>query len=187
MTPWITKPIPFNIGQGAAAAAAVPCNFDYDYNCGTDQNTIGGDYGQYAIRNTTATETTVSTATWYLRQHTSGGSPSGTAQCHMYESDGTTKSASTLPVDVSGVTAGGIGEPVVFTFSPAVTWADDYYLAIEYGAGGTKPDTLACLSSYSTSGSCTSPTDMTYHYWINASSSWSSNTTYFLNCITACS
>ena len=33
--------------------ASAPCNFDYDYNCGIDQNTIGGDYGQYAIRNTT--------------------------------------------------------------------------------------------------------------------------------------
>ena len=188
MTPWITKPVPFNIGQGAAAAAAaVPCNFDYDYNCGTDQNTIGGDYGQYAIRNTTATETTVSTATWYLRQHTSGGTPSGDAICHMYESDGTTKSASSEPVDVSGVTAGGIGEPIVFTFDPAVTWADDYYLAIEYGASPTKPDTLAVLNSYPpTSGTCSDPVNMTYHNWVNATSSWGTYS-YFFNCITACS
>ena len=153
MTPNLTLNDPALVG--VAGTAEAPCNFDYDYNCGTDQNTIGGSYGQYAIR--------------------------------MYESDVTTKSASSDNVDVSGVTAGGIGEPIVFTFSPAVTWADDYYLAIEYGAGGAKPDTLACLSSFSTSGSCTSPTGMTYHYWINASSSWSSNTTYFLNCITACS
>ena len=53
MTPWITKPVPFNIGQGAAAAAAAaPCNFDYNYTCGADQNTIGNSgYEQYAIRN----------------------------------------------------------------------------------------------------------------------------------------
>jgi len=171
---------------GVAGTASAPCDFNYDYNCGTDQNTMGGDYDQYSIRNTTATETTVSTATWYLRQHTTGGSPTGNAQVHMYESDGTTKSASTDFVDVSGVTAGGIGQPIVFTFSPATTWRNNFYLAIEYGDGGTKPDTLAILNSYSTSGSCISPTGMTYHNWINNISSWGTFT-FFINCITACS
>jgi len=174
----------FGVAFGGGAAPA-PCNFDYDYNCATDQSTIGGPFGQYSIRNVTGTDTTVKTATWYLRQHTSGGTPSGNAQCHMYELDGTTKSASSDFVDVSGVTATGIGQPIVFTFDPAVTWSDDYYLAIEYGAGGTKPDTLAILNSYSTSGSCTDPTDMTYHNWVNATSSWG-NYSYFFNCVTSC-
>ena len=138
----------------------------------------------------TGTDTTVATADWYLNKRVGTIDPA-TAQLHMYESDGTTKSASSDSVDVSGVTATGIGEPITFTFSPAVTWSDDFYLAIEYGAGGTasQPLGLGVADSYSTTGSCTTPTDITCHYWVNATSSWATlfdGVNLFLNCETSC-
>ena len=194
MTPWITKPVPFNIGQGAATAAApAPCNFDYNYTCGADQNTIGNPgYEQYAIRNISGADTTVTTATWYFRRHTTGNPPTGTAQAHMYDTDGSSLLASSDTQSVTGIGALAdnctiIGTPIVFTFDPATLWADDYYLTIKYDASsGGGSDRLGVLNNSPPCvvGTCTSPSGFTYHF--GDAGSWSSSS-YFLNCITACS
>jgi len=173
----------------ASGGGGTPCEFDYSYICGIDSNAIGGSYDQLAIRNMKGVETTVATATWYLHKR---GTITGNAQCHMYEADGTTKSASSDFVDVSVVTAEkpSVGQPIVFTFSPAVTWADEYWLAIEYSGGD---DTLGVSSSYTTACGDALPTDIICYYWVNASSSWAalyyppSPGYVFYNCITACS
>jgi hypothetical protein len=163
-----------------------PCNFDYDYTCGADQNTIGNSgYEQYAIRNITGTDTTVATATWYFRRHTSGGTPTGTAQAHIYSTDGSTLLDSSDTQSVTGIGALAdnctiTGTAIVFTFSPATLWADDYYLTIKYTDGS---DRLGVLNSSCVVGTCTSPSGFTYHF--GDAGSWSSSS-YFLNCVTSC-
>ena len=184
----VTLPNKNNSSVAFGGNGGTPCNFDYSYICGDDSNGIGGDYDQLAIRNMKGESTTVATATWYLSVR--GQTITGNAQCHMYEADGTTKSASSDFVDVSGVTAakGSVGEPIVFTFSPAVTWADEYWLAIEYSGGD---DTLGTSSSYSVACGDTLPTDIICYYWVNATSSWAAlyypPDYVFYNCITSCS
>jgi len=168
-----------NFGVAFGGAAPAPCNFDYDFKTGEDRGVIGGSYSQYAIRNVTGTDTTVTTANWYFGKHASG-SPTGNAVAKLYNTDGTTLEATSDTVDVSGITStSGIGQPLTFTFSPAVTWVDDYYLAVEYTVGG---DRLTTVNSYPNAGS----TDFTYHYWVDASSSWTTMS-WALNCVTACS
>jgi hypothetical protein len=87
--------------------------------------------------------------------------------------------------NVDVVTATGYGQPCVFTFSPAVTWKDDYYLAIEF----PHADMIGIPNSYTNNGQ-TVPTDMTCYYWRNATSSWIywfDVVPLFLNCVTSCS
>ena len=165
----------FGVAFGGGAAA--PCNFDYDFKTGEDRAVIGGAYSQYAIRNVTGTDTTVATANWYFGKHASGA-PTGNAVCKLYNTDGTTLEATSNSVDVSGITStSGVGQPLTFTFSPAITWADDFWLAVEYG------DTayLTTVNSFPNSGS----TDFTYHYWKDAESIWS-GIVFALNCVTSC-
>ena len=158
-------------------SSPTPCNFDYDYKAGTDRGVIGDAYTQYAIRNVTGSDTTVTTCNWYFGKHASG-SPTGNAVAKLYNTDGTTLEATSNTVDVSSITsASGIGQPLTFTFSPAITWVDDYYLAVEYTATAF----LTTVNSYDTPGS----TDFTYFYWVDASSSWT-GMFWALNCVTSC-
>lgn len=183
MTPNLTLNDPALVG--VAGTAEAPCNFDYDYTCGNDSAGIGKAYDQYAIKNEKGVDTTVKTATWYFI--TKGGvTPSGNAQAHIYESDGTTKVASSDLFNVDVVTATGVGQPCVFTFTPAVTWEDDYYLAVEFGT----QDMIGIPNSYTSIGGCTTPTNMSAYYWKNATSSWIywfDVVPLFPNCVTSCS
>jgi len=174
----------FGVAFGGGAAPA-PCNFDYDYTCGADQNTIGNTgREQYSIKNLTGTDTTVSTATWYFRRHTTGNPPTGTAQAHMYDTDGSTILASSDTQSVTGIAALAdnctiTGTAIVFTFDPATLWADDYYLAVKYDDGS---DRLAVLSNVCTVGTCTSPSGFSFHYKLD-NTGWVGQ---FLNCVTSC-
>ena len=50
MTPWITKPVPFNIGQGAAAAEAAGCGITYDETGRDAAQDLDGSIRNYSLK-----------------------------------------------------------------------------------------------------------------------------------------
>ena len=96
MTPWIAKPVPFNIGQGAAAAAAP----DQDWSTNAIINEARGlspGGANYGTKVTDVSDLTISSIT--MNFPTSDGITIG---CYIQESDGTITQFGSNYVNSSG-------------------------------------------------------------------------------------
>ena len=94
MTPWITKPVPFNIGQGAAAAAAVSCE-DYESLSQDNLQSIDGIIRNYSLKMLDGFPMIgckIASAKWYVKGDTS--IPEGNMYSTLYNSAGNVRDTS---------------------------------------------------------------------------------------------
>jgi len=170
----------FGVAFGGVPAFICDGSVIYTYTCGTNEDEIGDDYDQYAIRNQSGGDLSdICSMTWYFRK--GSNTPDGTIAGKMYAADGSTVIALTNTHNAVDVTAtSGIGDPLTFNFTEGITWADDYYLAVEYSGGNDK---ITVVNSYVNTGGCVNPSsNFKYYYYDNGSSTWNTSP-YWVNMI----
>ena len=166
MTPWITKPVPFNIGQGAAAGAAPETSYCQDTGTNSDgfgnNNFLGNKIGAGAA----VIGVAVTKVQFYMSKY--GAGPTGTMAAVVYQ--GTPSSPSkvhtfqtiTLPADLT-------------TSKVLTTFEGDAYTVEENDALG-----IECVFSGGTSGvACYENSSLTDPHWVMIEyngSNWFENT-----------
>jgi len=140
MTPWINKPVPFNIGQGAAVAAAPPVTstFTWSQCISTSGETLKPtDGGQAFGAQINASNAMIGSVLDSLDLHLNrrGTNSSNNVYVKYYPSTATdpvtdTALATSDTFAVSSLTTGGYpGTTVTFTFSsPPTISTDDFFL-----------------------------------------------------------
>ena len=161
MTPWITKPVPFNIGQGAAAGEEPPPFSGLIYegvNSGTMNSFFSGNTpirGIQALDVSGLSGTAITKASVFLKN---SNFTAGTIYCRIYTdaSSATIAESSSTSYTYSQISA----TPAYydFTFTGDTNIEDDYRICIDftYGTGylymsrnvnqGTPADTFGAVS-----------------------------------------
>ena len=131
MTPWIAKPVPFNIGQGAAAASSgIDCS-NYPSAGGTDAYGLGsGSRTRAGIELQTSNPAIGKanpTITFYLFRQ---GNPSGNCVLQIYQ--GTSLEATGSNIACSAVSD---AEVTAYDFTITHTLAEDDRIVLEMTGG----------------------------------------------------
>ena len=135
MTPWITKPVPFNIGQGAPGAATVPC-IDEDVNQLLTDHEYGLSGSRYIALKINTDSALIgfkmSNVQFAMKTNDSGG----TLYCRHWNSGGS------VVTDYWNIAVSSIGSSVAY-YGDGITTDDETaivegdYIGVQISTGGS--------------------------------------------------